>query len=171
MWDGVTNIEVSLYHGTDGPLSEYGRYGLMTKTLPSDHATNLRFVWTGSTSLTDRSWNATQGTTDISFYIRTSTAGLQVEFVTPGCASTDLDGPDCSSISDCLQCIARVDCAHLVSAKHGSSACRSQSYADQNKRHAVSLYDSPSCPRSCASYKTCYECRNETRHTTCYWAQ
>jgi hypothetical protein len=174
IWDGSSNIEVSLFHGTDGPSTYSYTTGLKTKydssATPSKRG---RYQTTSSTTISPRTWTnaaavtTSTGTNPIKTYGSSAVSYQipQIEFVTAGCTSQDLDVADCEDMSGCSQCIARADCAFLTSS-YGTTACKSQSYAA-----STSYTETTVCPRACSSYQKCYECRNETRDHKCYWVQ
>merc|ERR1711865_511861 len=122
-WDGSKNIEIALFHATDGDGTQktasysYQNTGIKEKYFGYNSGVKRgRYkTWTSSQlsglGITgSQTWAAVQlpifstGTaTAISSWVP------QIEFVTSGCTSQDL--ATCNTISSCAQCKARADCA------------------------------------------------------------
>merc|ERR1711865_879973 len=165
IWDGTSNIEIALFHATDGDgtgqtaTSSYSNNGLTTKTWPYSSTSTTRLLYAStSTAVSATTW-ATIPQPIFNSHQSIDSFIPQIEFVTSGCTSKNL--ATCTSLSSCAQCLARADCKFKKDMGYciGQDSARYSSYEDVTE-----------CPAPCSSFKKCYECRDDA-DTTCHWVQ
>jgi hypothetical protein len=162
-WDGVKNIEVSVYHSTASTAlkpSDYGMY--YGRSTEYGDGNQWRYM-SSSTAPAAPGWTANAGT---SFGYSISNAGTygsdklpSIEFDVAGCGSTKFNLASCYSVESCSECIEdRSDCVWYDNGRGGS--------CDTSANGNPVL---TTCPPLCSSYKECHVCRNETDR--CFWFQ